>query len=62
MSYMPLSMRKARQAGKAHYYVNPRTLDVYPNGLGRVRLTRKQLEQAIKVMDDFALNRGGVGK
>lgn len=57
MSYMPLNMRKARSAGKAHYYVSPRVIDIYPNGLGRVRLNRKQLEQAIAVMDAYARDR-----
>lgn len=60
MSYVPKQFRQPRSAGKAHYYLNPRTLDLYANGETRVRLTYKQLRQAISLMDGYAKNRGGV--
>jgi hypothetical protein len=50
---LPRNMRKPRSAGKAHFYVDPTGIDIYPNGLGRVYLNRRQLRQALKVMDDF---------
>lgn len=56
---LPITMRAPRKAGKAHYYVNPIGIDIYPNGLGRVHLTRRQLLQALKIMQDFANAPGG---
>jgi hypothetical protein len=50
MSDLPRSMRVPRRAGKAHYYINPTGVDIYPNGLGRVRLTRRQLWQILTIM------------
>jgi hypothetical protein len=44
------AMRVARSAGGAHYYINPATIEIYPRGLNRIRLTRRQLEQALEVM------------
>lgn len=57
MSYVPHNMRASRSAGKSHYYVNPRTIDIYPSGQQRVRLTLKQLQQAVAMMEDYAKNR-----
>lgn len=56
---LPLNMRKPRSAGKAHYYVDPTGIDIYPNGLGRVRINRRQLEQALAVMAAFEKSEGG---
>jgi hypothetical protein len=55
---LPLNMRKPRSAGKAHFYVDRTGVDIYPNGLGRVRLTRRQMMQALKVIRDFENDRG----
>lgn len=54
---LPLNMRKPRSAGKAHFYVDPTHIDIYPNGLGRVRINRRQIKQILKVMTDFEKNR-----
>jgi hypothetical protein len=50
---LPLNMRKARSAGKAHFYVDPTGIDIYPNGLGRVRINRRQLAQIMEVIYDY---------
>lgn len=55
---LPLNMRKPRSAGKAHFYVDPIGIDIYPNGLGRVRINRRQIEQILKVMYDYAPQSG----
>jgi hypothetical protein len=48
---LPRSMRVARNANGAHYYINPATIEIYPkHDAPRVRLTRRQLEQALEVM------------
>ena len=53
MSYLPRAMRKPRSAGKAHFYVEPTGIDIYPNGLDRVRINRRQIEQILEVMYDY---------
>jgi hypothetical protein len=56
MADLPLNMRKPRSAGKAHFYVDPTGIDIYPNNLGRVRINRRQIEQILKVMYDYVPN------
>lgn len=56
---LPLAMRKPRRAGKAHFYIDPTAIDIYPNGLGRVHLNRRQLRQILKVMDRYAQGKKG---
>jgi hypothetical protein len=54
MSSVPANMRKPRQAGKhAWFYINRASIDVC-HDIGNntfIRLTRKQLESALRVMD-----------
>lgn len=67
MGELPKGMQRPRSARAigdntdvAWWYVNPRTIDIMahvndgkggPNYCGQVRLTRKQLEQALAVME-----------
>jgi hypothetical protein len=50
VSNLPSKMRTPRHAGKAHYYIDPSGVSIYPNGLGRLRFTRRQMQQAIKII------------
>lgn len=53
MADLPRAMRKPRRAGIAHFYVAPTGIDIYPNGLGRVRINRRQIEQVLEVLYDY---------
>ena len=59
---LPRAMRKPRRAGKAHFYVDPTGIDIYTNGLGRVRINSRQLAQIMEVIYDYVpkKNRQGV--
>jgi hypothetical protein len=53
---LPLDMRKPRQCrNKGWFYINPASIDVYTSvsNVSGVRLTRKQLESALKAMDRY---------
>lgn len=63
---LPVEMREPRRVRTLHqtesgwYYINPRTVDVFatPNNGNTtvVRFTRRQLEQALVVMDKHERN------
>ena len=53
-------MRVPRTLKHGHYYIDPTGIEIYAHGpASRLRLTRRQLEQILKVMYDYVPNRRG---
>lgn len=56
--HRPKVMRYPRKAGRAHYYIDPKGIAIYPNGLMVVVLTRRQIEQIANVYLDYVPSGG----
>ena len=55
---LPRVMRVPRTLKHGHYYIDPTGIEIYAHGpASRLRLTRRQLEQILKVMYDYVPNR-----
>ena len=56
---LPLEMRKSYKAKQnGHFYVDPTGVEIYIyDGCARVRLTRRQLRQALAIMERYELGK-----
>lgn len=54
---LPRNMRVPRQMKNGHFYIDPTGIDVYvhiTSSTTRVRISRRQIRQALAIMDKYA--------